>query len=158
MIETIYCSCYHACKEQVQGRRNGDATMQRLREHVSLSLSVSHTHYNTHYFACRLLLLPRQHDFIRLNVVGSIVGESEAVSSDGKPAVAPIVELLVHGQVAGGRGVRIKLSACAAIRDVNRSITELTTAEHILYGTQAFVKVHVTSHYKVNLPSAPKKT
>jgi hypothetical protein len=100
------------------------------------------------------LLFAWKHHLIRFSIVRAIVGECQALSSDGKPAVAPIAELLVHGQVAGRRSARIKLSACAAICDVDGTVSVHTTAVHVLNSAQTFVVVHMTSHHEVDLPPA----
>jgi hypothetical protein len=102
------------------------------------------------------LLFAWKHHLIRFSIVRAIVGECQALSSDGKPAVAPIAELLVHGQVAGRCSARIKLSACAAICDVDGTVSVHTTAEHVLNSAQTFVVVHMTSHHEVDLPPAKK--
>ncbi len=60
-------------------------------------------------------LLAQQHDLVRLKIVGAIVSERQALSGDGEPAVAPVAELLVHSQVAGGCGKWLELGARAAI-------------------------------------------
>ena len=50
--------------------------------------------------------------------------ECQAVRRHLEPAVAPHIKLLVHGQVAGGRGVRVTLCPCAAIRNVDGTVPE----------------------------------